>query len=209
VLAVAIVRFLAALSLAALVFGFALGHWLAPRSREVVRVVARREPGRGTEVAWIAGALVAALWPIGVLLAPAYAYGWPGLPDFPYSPGIQVGGWVVSLCGGLLFFASARALGRHMTPAIQLGEGHRLVQEGPYRYIRHPVYTAIVSGAIGESVAYLSPVLASLTLVLAGLAAYRARLEEDLLGSPEAFGEVYAQYRARTGRFLPRVRSKP
>jgi protein-S-isoprenylcysteine O-methyltransferase Ste14 len=96
-----------------------------------------------------------------------------------------------------------------MTPAIQVAEGHQLVQVGPYRYIRHPAYTAIVSGAIGQSIVYLSPILALVALVLIGLAVYRAHLEEDLLGSPEGFGEAYSEYVTRTGRFLPRTRSKP
>ncbi len=118
-------------------------------------------------------------------------------------------GFLVSLAGGLLFFAAVRALGRHMTPAIQVQEGHQLVQEGPYRYIRHPVYTAIVTGATGLSLLYLSPILALITILLVGLATYRARIEEELLGSSEGFGPAYSAYVARTGRFLPRTRSGP
>lgn len=202
------VQVLAALSLAALVGGFLVGHLLAPISREAVRVVVRREPGRWTEVVWVGGSLLAALWPIGVLLVPTYTYHWPVFPDFSYSIDIQLFGWVLSVCGGLLFFASVRALGPHMTPAIQVAEGHRLVQVGPYRYIRHPAYTAIVSGAVGQSIVYLSPILAVVALALVGLAVYRAHLEEDLLSSPEGFGQAYSEYVARTGRFLPRTRPK-
>ncbi|MGA7476919.1 MAG: isoprenylcysteine carboxylmethyltransferase family protein [Thermoplasmata archaeon] len=204
-----IVQVLAGVTLATLLGGFLLGHALEHPPRRVARVVTKRDPARGTEVGWVVGAMVATFWSIGVLLAPAYAYHWPSVPDFPESGVVQLLGFGAAISGGLLFFAAVRALGRHMTPAIQVEEGHRLVQEGPYRYIRHPAYTAIVTGAGGLSVLYLSIPLALITTVLVGMAVYRAHLEEDLLGSPEAFGEAYAAYVSRTGRFLPRIRSRP
>jgi len=208
VLNLIIVQVLAGISLASLVGGFLLGHALDRSPRHPAHVVAKSDSGRWTEVVWVGGALVAALWPIGVLLVPTYAYHSPPVPDFPGSSAVQVVGFLVSLAGGLLFFAAVRALGRHMTPEIRVEQGHRLVQEGPYRYIRHPAYTAIVTGAGGLSVVYLSVPLALLTLLLAGLATYRAHLEEQLLRSGEAFGATYTAYIARTGRFLPRLRSK-
>jgi protein-S-isoprenylcysteine O-methyltransferase Ste14 len=210
VLGLPIVQLLAALSLAAVVGGFLLGHGLRPQSSRAVKVVAKREPARWTEVVWIGGALlVAVFWSMGVLLVPKYAYDWPASPDFAGSGLIQLLGFLVAIAGGLLFFAAVRALGRHMTARIQVQEGHELVQVGPYRYIRHPAYTAIITSGVGYAVLYLSPLLAVITLVLTGIAVYRARLEEGLLSSPAAFGETYTAYMARTGRFLPRIHSKP
>lgn len=208
-LSLLIVQVLAAVVLVSIFVGFLLGHALPHPTRGTLHVVAKPTSGQWTEVIWVGGALVAAFWSIGVLLGPAYAYHWPALPDFPGSWAVQVLGFLVSMGGGLLFFSATRALGRYMTPQIQVREGHELIQEGPYRTIRHPVYTAIVTGAIGEAILYLSPVLALITLLLIGMARYRARLEEKLLSSPEAFGSAYADYQARTGRFLPRVWSKP
>jgi len=177
--------------------------------RNPVRVVAERDPGRWTEVAWLAGTFVAVLWPIGVLAVPEFAYHWPTTPDFLASWAFQLSGFAISVGAGILFFRASRALGNYMTPAIRVRQDHQLVQEGPYRYIRHPLYTAIVASAGGLSLLFLSPVLLAVTLLLAGVASHRARLEEELLGSPEAFGSAYAGYVARTGRFLPRIRSRP
>jgi len=203
------VQILAGTSLLAIAGGFVVNHALGVPPRERVRIVAKGHPARWTEVAWLGGTAVATAWSIGVLLAPAYAYHWPALPDFAYSWVVQLLGFAGSFVGGGLFFAASRTLGRHMTPAIQVREGHQLVQDGPYGYIRHPVYTAIVTAAGSFTVLYLSPILAVLTVFLAGLAMYRARLEEQLLSSPEAFGEKYRDYIGRTGRFLPRIGSKP
>jgi len=208
VLDVGVAQILAALNLTALGAGFVLGHALdrAPRGR--VAIVARTDPGRGTEILWIVGALVAAFWPAGVLLDPRYAYDWPAAPGFPGSSALQVAGFAAALGGGLLFFGAARTLGRQMTPEIRIQEGHRLIQEGPYRFVRHPAYTAIVTGAAGLTALFLSLPLALLTAVLLGLAVYRARLEEHLLASEKGFGPVYLEYVSRTGRFLPRLRPK-
>ena len=63
--------------------------------------------------------------------------------------------------------------------------------------------------ALGQTFFFLSLPLALLTLMLTGLAYDRARLEESLLRSPEAFGATYDLYMARTGRFLPRWSTHP
>jgi protein-S-isoprenylcysteine O-methyltransferase Ste14 len=184
-----------------------LGRRARPTRR--VRVVAKREPPLWTEVLWVLGAVEAVFWPIGFFLLPQLAYHWPPFPDFPGSVGFQIAGVFLAVLGGLLFTSGARALGTQMTPAIQVQEGHRLLQEGPYRYIRHPVYTAILTIALGQTLLFLSPLAALLFVILLALAVYRARLEEELLRSPEAFGATYDAYIARTGRFLPRLRREP
>jgi protein-S-isoprenylcysteine O-methyltransferase Ste14 len=183
---------------------------LARRARPSapVRVVAQREPPGWTQFVWVFGTFVAILWPIGFFLLPSIAYHFPAFPEFPGSWAVQVAGVVLAASGGLVFSRAARALGTQMTPAIQVQEGHRLLQEGPYRWIRHPVYTAILMIALGDTLLFLSPLAALLALLLLGFAEYRAHLEEGLLRSPEAFGATYDEYADRTGRFVPRLRTK-
>ena len=156
----------------------------------------------------MSGATIMVLWPIFVLIVPSYGYDWPPVPGFPYSEVVQLVGLGVSAVGGWLFVAAASVLGRHLTPAIQVQEGHRLVQEGPYRYVRHPVYTAAMSLGIGLSLLYLTPVLGSVMVLLVGIAHYRARVEERFLSSEEAFGTAYTEYMTRTGRFFPRIHAE-
>lgn len=210
-LSLLIVQIGAAISLVAVIVGALVGRSRPRFSRQAPAViVATRPPAPGTQGLWLGGSLVSLLWGIGALLAPAYAYHWPSFGDFPGSWTVQVAGIAVSISGGILFTRAARALGAQMTPAIQLRQGHELVRTGPYRYVRHPVYTAIMLTAAGQTLFYLSPPLALITLVLVGLAFYRARLEESLLRSPTAFGPAYDAYVRRTGRFLPRwIRSRP
>lgn len=206
-LSLALVQIIAGVGLVATAVGAAAGRPRNTSSRTRVRVVATNPPARGTQILWVGGALVATFWGLGAFAAPAYAYHWPAVPDFAGSWIIQIVGVVLSVTGGLLFWRSARTLGRHMTPFIQVREDHELVQTGPYRYIRHPVYTAILLTAAGQTLFFLSLPLASLTLFLVAMAVYRVRLEESLLSSPGGFGAAYQEYMHRTGRFLPRLRS--
>jgi protein-S-isoprenylcysteine O-methyltransferase Ste14 len=78
----------------------------------------------------------------------------------------------------------------------------RLVRHGPYRWIRHPMYAALLIGAVATALACrrLDAWLATLALLL--VLEVKARLEERWMAQvhPE-----YAAYRERTGRFLPRV----
>jgi protein-S-isoprenylcysteine O-methyltransferase Ste14 len=151
--------------------------------------------------------LVAFFWPVGIFLVPMYAYHWPAFPDFAYSWVVQVLGVVLGVSGGLLYSRSVRALGARMTPVIQVRRGDELVEEGPYRVVRHPMYIAVVMISLGQTLLCLSLPAAILTLILLGLAIYRAQLEEGLLGSTEGFGTAYASYATRTGMFLPTFRS--
>lgn len=183
---------------------------LAPLARSVSRpsgkVVASRRTVWGSEAAWLAGTVVAQAWTVGVLLLPAWFYDWPGPVNVPDSTVVQILGPALWLAGMGLAAWSIRTLGRHMTVAIQVTEGHRLVQEGPYARIRHPIYTGNATAAVGLALLYLSPPLIGVALGLVILASYRGRLEDEFLASPQAFGASYVAYRERTGRFLPRIR---
>ncbi len=175
-------------------------------SRPAGKVVASRRPARGSEAVWLGATLLAQGWTLGVLLLPTDFYDWPHVGAFPDASLVQLLGPVLWLLGMGLAGWATQTLGRFMTVSIQVTEGHRLVQEGPYAWIRHPIYTGNVLAAVGLALLYLSPPLAALALVILGLAAYRGRIEDEFLRSPEAFGGRYEAYAARTGRFLPRFR---
>ncbi len=68
------------------------------------------------------------------------------------------------------------------TGHVQVQEGHQLVREGPYRFVRHPGYTGFVLMALGLGLGYSSLIgLAAIpVLMLPGLA-YRMTVEETLL----------------------------
>jgi protein-S-isoprenylcysteine O-methyltransferase Ste14 len=128
----------------------------------------------------------------------------PGrLRSFAFSaPGwVRWAGVVLALISVGLFAWTHVVLGRFWSPYLQLRPGHRLIAEGPYARIRHPMYSAILGwmislGLVGAN--WIPFVFATLS----GLN-FRLRIggEEEMM--LQQFGDEYRAYMKRTGRLLP------
>jgi len=98
-----------------------------------------------------------------------------------------------------------RSLGRNYSPQLRIRADHSLVTSGPYRFVRHPMYTTslIIYAAMGLLSANWfiggTGVAATLVIMLS-----RTPREEAMLS--RTFGERYRRYMDSTGRFLPRWR---
>jgi protein-S-isoprenylcysteine O-methyltransferase Ste14 len=117
-------------------------------------------------------------------------------------------GFGLAFGASALFWSALRAT-RNRNFGVVFGGTvpQEVVKEGPYRYIRHPLYTAYLLNWIGCSVLAGSMILSLGTLAIASLYAFAARSEErDLLSSP--LGKSYAEYKRNTGLLLPRVRAR-
>jgi protein-S-isoprenylcysteine O-methyltransferase Ste14 len=124
---------------------------------------------------------------LGVFFAPPLE--WVYLPAvLPRAPWMQAAGLALVLAAaGLRFWARA---------------GARLVQNGPYRYVRHPAYTSLVLAALGVALGYSSWIgLAAVLVLLLPALIYRIGIEEGLL--IEQFGEEYHRFSARTKKLIP------
>lgn len=120
----------------------------------------------------------------------------------PVSPATRRLGWGAVLTGLGLAAWSGRSLGRSLSPLPVPRPGAELVERGPYRLMRHPIYTALVLGTGGWSLAHGSRPGLGLTALLALLLDRKARLEERWLRRHFA---GYAAYARRVRRFLPGV----
>src|SRR5438874_845112 len=104
---------------------------------------------------------------------------------------------------GLLFAVWARlALGRNWSGTVTIKTNHQLIRRGPYRWIRHPIYTGMLAALLATAIA--QGLLSGLVgFAFISLALYRkARREEKFLA--QEFGEGFAEHRQHTGMFLPR-----
>ena len=81
---------------------------------------------------------------------------------------------------------------------------HTLVKTGPYRYVRHPLYSAALVEAVGVSLLMANWFVAVMVAVFWIVLIYRTRLEENNLIN--RFGDEYKDYMAKSGRFLPSFR---
>jgi protein-S-isoprenylcysteine O-methyltransferase Ste14 len=95
-----------------------------------------------------------------------------------------------------------RTLGRNLTDTVVTRREHALVTTGPYASVRHPFYLAVGSLMLGNAVGAANGFLLVSAVVFLGLIALRTGKEEANLEA--RFGDAYREYKARTGRFLPR-----
>jgi protein-S-isoprenylcysteine O-methyltransferase Ste14 len=116
---------------------------------------------------------------------------------------LRVVGLAVALAGTVLLIWSAVLLGRFLMHEVAVREDHALIGNGPYRFVRHPVYAGYLALLLGSGVASLNICLWLLWPVSFLGILLQAASEEELLG--ERFGRDYACYVRRTGRLVPRL----
>lgn len=93
-------------------------------------------------------------------------------------------------------------IGEYWSARVTLKEDHQLIRTGPYRYMRHPIYTGLLLATLGTAlVADAWRGLVAFGLVLS-MHILKARKEERLLCGQ--FGQDYERYRLSTGFLLPR-----
>lgn len=101
------------------------------------------------------------------------------------------------------FYWQLRSLANNITPTVKIRSEHELITSGPYKYIRHPLYTFGFLMILSVAVASASLLIFSLVFLTWIPLAMRTPLEEEKL--IEAFGEDYREYMTRTGRYLPKL----
>jgi protein-S-isoprenylcysteine O-methyltransferase Ste14 len=132
--------------------------------------------------------------------------GLPGASNQHFMPPrrrLEIAGLVLTYLGLALTNWSRARLGRYWSGGVALKEGHRLIQSGPYRFVRHPLYSGLILAAVGVGLCVTT--WSSLLGIVSLLACFerRAAREDALLASE--FGVEFEAYRERTGRLLPRV----
>jgi len=87
---------------------------------------------------------------------------------------------------------------------VEVQAGHRLVQSGPYRFVRHPGYTGFLLMTLGLALGYSSLIgLAAVPVLLLPGLAYRMKVEERLL--TEQFGDDYRIYIRKSKKLIPGI----
>lgn len=141
---------------------------------------------------------------IGFLLLFNEDFRWPALARviFPDVPVLMLLSVVVTILG-LLFSVWARvALGTNWSGSVTIKADHQLIRRGPYRFIRHPIYTGMLTALLATSVTQ-QLVSGLLGFFIIFFALYRKALREESFLSQE-FGDAFAEHRQHTGMFLPR-----
>jgi protein-S-isoprenylcysteine O-methyltransferase Ste14 len=185
-----------------LVSMFLLRFWFAFRVRRTGERIRAEPDALKREGLWarvveyvfllLLAALVGLLWFQGGSL---------GNFAFPAPDWLRWAGCGLGIASVGLFAWTHTVLGRFWSPYLQLRPGHRLIANGPYARIRHPMYSAIVAWMISLGlvaanwIPFVFATLSALNFIL------RIQGEEKMM--LQQFGDEYREYMNRTGRLLP------
>lgn len=136
-----------------------------------------------------------------VLLPDWIAWAWVNLT----SP-IRWIGVFSAILAILLVFWTHRVLGEQYSARQEIQINHRLIDQGPYSRVRHPMYTGfnLFSFSVGVISSNLLLILFAVLIVIPF--PWLARREEEML--LDELGEEYGHYMRRTGRFFPSFRKR-
>jgi protein-S-isoprenylcysteine O-methyltransferase Ste14 len=146
--------------------------------------------------------------PIIVLIGGGYGLAFQLAGPWHYGPRLGLwapwAGALLGIAGAALRVWSVATLGRYFTYVVQVSSDQKVVEDGPYRLIRHPSYTgALMMGAgIGLATRYA---YAPLLIVATSLAAYLIRIFVEERALAQGIGEPYRAYMRRTRRLVPFV----
>jgi protein-S-isoprenylcysteine O-methyltransferase Ste14 len=129
--------------------------------------------------------------------------GWLATRIIPRETPYVLGGAVMTIAG-LLFSIRARlVLGSNWSGAVTIKENHELVRRGPYRIVRHPIYTGILLGLLGTAFVY-GAVRGFVGVFACGFA-YWLKLQTEEQFMVQQFGEQYVQYRRQVRALIPYI----
>ncbi len=136
-----------------------------------------------------------------LLYFPRLSTGWMGLRVLPKSYAIGIAADI--LCAaGVSFALWARAvLGSNWSGAVTIKKDHEIITRGPYRVVRHPIYTGYLFATLGSALAVgeIRAVIA-LAMIVGGIIR-KAGVEESLLSG--RFPDTYPAYKKRTKKLIP------
>jgi protein-S-isoprenylcysteine O-methyltransferase Ste14 len=188
--------FAKALILAASIAMVAIRAPHGQRSRAIP--VLRSQRGR-LEIALLTMAWMAFFLPLIWIVTPLFSFA-----DYPLHPIAFAAGAACVAMGLWLLHRSHQDLGANWSITLEVRENHRLIREGIYRRVRHPMYLSFLAYSAGQALAVPNWIVGpSYLAAMAILIALRLGPEERMMR--EEFGPDYEAYQAATWRLLPGV----
>ena len=125
---------------------------------------------------------------------------WRFLPE---APGIAYAGSAITVCGAALALWARIILGTNWSASVTIKRDHEIIRRGPYRLVRHPIYSGLLLSVLGTALAVGElRGLFAIGFVFVGFW-LKLRTEEAFL--VEQFGPQYEKYRQETKALIPFV----
>lgn len=113
--------------------------------------------------------------------------------------------WIGSICivaGVFLRLYSVWTLGKFFTLSVQVTSEQKIIQTGPYKYLRHPSYSGSILSLMGISFSFRNIIGIILTVaIITIIYRYRIKVEEKIL--EKTFPDSYTEYKKNTKRIIP------
>jgi protein-S-isoprenylcysteine O-methyltransferase Ste14 len=120
--------------------------------------------------------------------------------------GVAAAGAALALTGALLAAWAKARLGRLFSPHLGVQPGHRLITNGPYAVVRHPMYLGLIDFILGSAVFWNDVALFAVGVLFVFYFTAQLRIEERMFA--RHFGREWEEYRARTPALFP-LRFRP
>jgi protein-S-isoprenylcysteine O-methyltransferase Ste14 len=121
---------------------------------------------------------------------------------FPVSIWTQTAGILLCAAGIALAIWARRILGSNWSGLITLKENHELIRTGPYRFVRHPIYSGIILAVAGTIIAVNPTMRGLLILGVVAIGLKFKSLGEEKILLPE-FPEAYPEYKREVKSLIP------
>ncbi len=154
----------------------------------------------------IADIVIARIWLITVfalLYFPQLSKGWLGMRILPQTTVLGIAADVVCASGVALSVWARSILGSNWSGAVTIKKDHEIIMRGPYRLVRHPIYTGYLTATLGSALA-VGEMRGAIALLMIFVGILRKlSIEERLLSNH--FPDTYPDYRKHTKKLIPFV----
>jgi protein-S-isoprenylcysteine O-methyltransferase Ste14 len=147
-----------------------------------------------TIIAWAAGTL---------LFSPRGLGNWGHATIVPYHAWMDWLAVAITALGFALTLWARAILGGNWSSSVTIKVTHELIRSGPYRWVRHPIYTGLIVAMAGTSIAR-DQWRGVVAVFLLWIAFTVKRLKEEQF-MRQTFGPQYAEYAQTTGAIFPRL----
>ena len=127
--------------------------------------------------------------------------GFLGMRFVTDSASVEYAGLILTIAGALFAFWARAIIGQNWSSAVTVKQDHELIRRGPYRFVRHPIYTGMLAMILGTAI--VAGELRCLLALLCAFAGFRIKslIEEQFM--TEQFGDRYSDYKHRVKALIP------
>ena len=184
-----------------LIIAFAVhrGYYVKNHSKPEEATLKKREEGLASKISGVLG-LIGFISVIAFVINPA----WLSFASLSLPLWLRWAGVGIALIGFVLLQWSQVTLGKSWSDTPRMMKDQRLITDGPYHFIRHPIYTAFIF-ILGSTLLISSNWFIGLAWVGMTILEVISRIDFEESLMLEYFGEQYQEYMKKTGRLLPKL----